>query len=66
MRDSMFSPFRVAPAASGNGVWWVSEIIPRFTKISEYLNFLQVIVFVFFNNASAQNFCPCTLPRAEK
>ena len=48
------------------GYWWVSKIIPRFTKIFEYWKTFYVIVFAIKNNASSQNLSPLARSRAEK
>ena len=46
--------------------WWVSELIPRFTKIFEYSKNFEVIVFGVKNSAFIQNLSPWALSRAEK
>ena len=46
--------------------WWVSELIPRFTKIFEYLKNLGVIVFGIKKSTIIRNLSPWARSRAEK
>ena len=46
--------------------WWVSELIPRFTKIFEYSKNFEVIVFSIKNSAFTRNLSPLARTRAEK
>ena len=46
--------------------WWVSELIPRFTKIFEYSKNFEVIVFGIKNNALIKNLSPWARSRAAK
>ena len=46
--------------------WWVSKIIPRFTKMFEYWKICSVIVFGIENSAFSRNLSPWARSRAEK
>ena len=46
--------------------WWVSELIPRLTKIFEYSKNFEAIVFSITNCAFIRNLSPWARSRAEK
>ena len=53
-----------AASCDGHREWWVSELIPRFTKIFEYSKNFEVIVFGIKNCAFKRNLSPWASSKA--